>query len=108
MTTATQTTSTITGRDLAAGSSRARLKQRELAGLVKHSEPAIQIWEERGVPAGKVAMVRSVLGPHLFEADENPLSQYSDLALLAELAKRLDASSNRDIDVTDSDRGAGI
>jgi hypothetical protein len=92
MTAASQTTSTITGRDLAAARSRARLKQRELAALLGHSERAVQVWEDHGVPAGKVALVRSVLGAYLEGSVDNPLATYSDMALLAELAKRLDAA----------------
>ena len=102
MTTASQTTSTITGRELAAARSRARLTQRELAELLRHSERAVQKWElGEGVAQAKVALVRSVLGAYLEGNDNNPLAQYSNLALLAELAKRLDAadSSSRDLAV---------
>lgn len=84
---------TITAQQLADARSRARLKQRELAELIQHSERAIQQWEINGVPAAKVALVRSVLGAHL-EGSGNPLAQYSNMALLAELAKRLDAGQN--------------
>jgi hypothetical protein len=91
----TQTESmSISGRDLAAARSRARLTQRDLAELLRHSTRAIQIWEDGNVPAAKVALVRSVLGVYLEGSNDNPLAQYSNLALLAELAKRLDAAGN--------------
>jgi len=105
MTTATQTTSTITGRDLAAARSRARLKQHELAELLMHSTRAIQTWEDANVPAAKVALVRSVLGAHL-EGGDNPLAQFSDMALLAELANRLDAASGNRFISTESAKPA--
>lgn len=90
----------ITGAQLAAARSRARLTQRELAALVRHSERAIQQWEEGRVTPSKVPLVRSVLGPYLLENDTNPLAQYSNLALLAEVARRLDAAGpNSDVGV---------
>jgi DNA-binding XRE family transcriptional regulator len=92
MTTAHQTSATITGRDLAKARLRARMTQRDLAALLQHSERAIQIWEDGNVPAAKVALVRTVLGAYLEGSNDNPLAQYSNLALLAELAKRLDAA----------------
>src|SRR5687767_677705 len=102
----TQATFTITGRDLAAARARARLTQRELADLLKHSERAVQSWElGNGVSPAKVPLVRAVLGGYL-EGGENgaadPLSQYSDMALLAELAKRLDAAGSRRVTFTES------
>ena len=45
MTTATQTRSTITGRQLAAARSRARLKQHELAELLKHSTRGGRVYQ---------------------------------------------------------------
>jgi DNA-binding transcriptional regulator YiaG len=104
MTTATQTTSTITGRDLAAARARARLTQRELAALLKHSERAIQSWElGNGVAPAKVPLVLAVLGGY-FEGgrEDNPLATYSDMALLAELAKRLDAAGSGRVTSTES------
>jgi predicted transcriptional regulator len=91
----------ISGRDLAAARTRARLTQRDLAALLQHSTRAIQIWEDGAVPAAKAHLVRSVLGAHL-AGNDNPLAQYSDTALLGELAKRLDAArSNRDLPETE-------
>jgi DNA-binding XRE family transcriptional regulator len=85
----------ITGQQLIDARSRARLTQRELAALLKHSERTVIGWESAGVAAGKVALVRSVLGAHLGgEVGTNPLAQFSDMALLAELARRLDAARN--------------
>jgi DNA-binding XRE family transcriptional regulator len=90
MTTEAQTTASITGQQLIDARSRARLTQRDLAALLRHSERTIIGWEVNGVAPGKVALVRSVLGPYLGgEESNNPLAQYSDMALLAELARRL-------------------
>jgi hypothetical protein len=101
MTAATEKMS-ISGSQLAAARSRARLTQRELGALLKHSERAAQAslavaWHRARSPwSDPFSAATSGKAPRT-------LSQFSNMALLAELAKRLDAAgSDRNYAETES------
>src|SRR3954454_16058256 len=88
----------MTGIELKQSRHRARLSQRALAKQLGVSERTLQLWERKGVPEGKDALVREALAPHLSDSDGEtlntaPLSAYSNLALIAELARRLEGAS---------------
>lgn len=91
---------TITGRQLRDARSRAQLSQEELADLLGVTHRTVGNWERGKVPAGREALIRDKIGPYLKpEGAPNPavdpLHQYSDTALVAEIARRLDAARGK-------------
>lgn len=81
----------ITGSQLRDARSRARLTQEELANLVGVTLRSVGNWERsQGVPRSQEGAVRAALGGYLDESLEgNPLASVSDVALLAEIGRRL-------------------
>jgi transcriptional regulator with XRE-family HTH domain len=72
---------------------RAGLSQRRLAARMNIGERTLQDWEKKGVPDGKDPLVMEVLGYWIDGGTKTgppPLTEYSDVALLSELGRRLD------------------
>lgn len=76
---------------------RARLTQQELATILRVSERTVQLWEKGRVPPGKEPLVIDALAQYLPGApapEPQPqlpgLASYSDMALIMELARRLE------------------
>jgi len=76
---------------------RARLKQQELAAMLRVSPRTVQLREKGRVPPGKEPLVLEVLGQYMWAASPPEpqqqfpgLAAYSDMALIMELARRLD------------------
>lgn len=87
----------ITGEQIKAARQRAGLTQGELGQKVGVSLRTIGNWE-RGVssPVGHEARLRDVLRDHLDDAGTPPpLESVSDVALLAEIARRLALASEK-------------
>ncbi len=82
----------ISGDDLRDARSRRNWTQEELAVLLGVTQRTVTNWEAGRVPANKEARVRDVLGAALAGGDDD-LSAYSDVALLAELGRRLAAAA---------------
>ena len=89
----------ITGRQLRDARSRSGLSQEELAVELGVTLRTIGNWERgAGVPSNREAKVRDALGDHLTplaETPVDPLHAYSDTALVAEIARRLDAARGK-------------
>mgnify|MGYP002351276966 CR=1 FL=1 len=80
----------ITGEQLRDARSRAGLTQEQLANQVGTTLRSIGNWERgSGVPKGREAAIRDLLGDLLMGPSSNPLAEASDVALLAELGRRL-------------------
>lgn len=81
--------------------------QREWAARLHIGERTLQLWEKSRVPPGKELLVLDEFGAYLQpELDEEgegapsqgplpPLDNYSNMALLIELARRLEAAEQR-------------
>lgn len=69
--------------------------QAELAKLVGVSMRTVENWERGDTPITELAKLRSALGSHLDIEAPNPLADVSDMALLAELGRRLDKASGQ-------------
>jgi hypothetical protein len=78
---------------------RARLKQQELAAMLRVSPRTVQLWEKGRVPPGKEPLVLEVLGQYMWgaapvEPQPQPqlpgLAGFSNMALIMELARRLE------------------
>lgn len=79
------------GRQIRAARERAGLTQGQLGELVGVGLRTVGNWE-RGetVPRNRMARIQQVLSKHLDTPGADPLESASDVALLAELARRLD------------------
>lgn len=82
----------ITGEQLQQARSKARMTQEELAVAVGVTLRSVGNWERgAGVPRNREGTVRDILGQFLAgDQQVDSLSSASDLALLAELGRRLD------------------
>lgn len=80
----------ITGAQLREARESRRWTQEQLAEAVGVTLRSIGNWERGSVPANREARIRDVLGDHLTPGG-NPLTRASDLALISELARRLEA-----------------
>lgn len=83
----------IKGKDLKDARIRSGLSQRRLAARMNIGERTLQEWERKGVPDGKDPLVMEVLGYWIDGGTKTgppPLTEYSDVALLSELGRRLD------------------
>ena len=78
----------ISGRDLQLARSKARLSRKSLGERLGVSEKTIYNWETEGVPPASEGLVASFVAEHTVDAS-NPLASISDVALLAELGRRL-------------------
>lgn len=88
--------SVITGEQLRDARSRAGLSQEDLAKAVGVTLRSIGNWERgAGVPRNREGRVRDVLGD-LAMGEPSVLSGVSDMALLAEVARRMDRGGQRD------------
>lgn len=79
----------ITGEQLRRARERRGWTQEQLAEAVGVTFRSIGNWERGEVPASREARLRDVLGDDLTPG-LNPLAQASDLALISELARRLE------------------
>lgn len=79
----------ITGDGLRQARERRGWTQEQLATAVGVTQRSIGNWERGEVPSSKEARLREVLGD-LLTPGGNPLAQASDLALISELARRLE------------------
>lgn len=77
----------ISGQQLRDARSRAGWTQEELAQRMRTTQRSIGNWERGNPPPSKEGAIRAVLGDHL-DSGGNPLAEYSDVALLAEVARR--------------------
>lgn len=87
-----------TGDEIRTARQRAGLTQQELASRIGVSMRTIGNWE-RGetVTQRHAARIADVLGGHLTSAPKSTIEDYSDAALLAEIARRFDRTrSTRD------------
>lgn len=94
-----------TGDEIRTARQRAGLTQQELASKIGVSMRTIGNWE-RGetVTQRHAARIADVLGGHLTSAPKSTIEDFSDAALLAEIARRFDRTrSTRD---RDTDREA--
>lgn len=80
----------ITGDEVRQARERRGWTQEQLASRLGVTQRSVGNWERGDVPAGKEARLREVLGDSLTPGG-NPLAQASDLALISELARRLEA-----------------
>lgn len=80
-----------TGDEIRTARQRAGLTQQQLATQIGVSQRTIGNWE-RGetVPQRHAARILDVLGGHIKSAEPSSLEDYSDAALLAEIARRFD------------------
>lgn len=88
---------TISGDQLRHARVAANLTQEELAELMGVTLRSVGNWERlSGVPRNQEGRLRSVLGGHLGgDTPADSLTSYSDMALLAELGRRLARTGGR-------------
>lgn len=84
----------ITGEQLRRARERRGWTQEQLAEAVGVTFRSIGNWERGEVPASREARLRDVLGDDLTPG-LNPLAQASDLALISELARRLEGRAEQ-------------
>lgn len=91
-----QSDGVISGAVLAEARLRAGWSQKQLAEKVHRDERTVQNWEAHQVPTRNEPLVRWALHGYFpdEQPDPDPLRSASTVALLAELARRLDAAES--------------
>lgn len=78
----------ISGEQFRAAVERSGMTNKQVADLLGLGLTQVSTYKQTGVVQKNVLLVRERMAPWL-TSGENPLSSYSDMALLAELARRL-------------------
>jgi hypothetical protein len=83
----------ISGEEFTRAVRRSGMGNKGVAEMLGVTTSTIHEYMTKGVRPLRIELVRAKLGPFLDGEDQNPLLVYSDVALLAEVARRMDSGA---------------